>query len=255
MLTARGKEEETMAIHLQRDLERLKKELLDLGARVEEQVTRAISALTDRRTDLAEQVLQGDRAIDMKEILVEEECLKVLALHQPVANDLRFIVTVMKVNNDLERMGDLAVNVAERASYIATHDPLPVAMDFPGMGRKVQEMLRESLDALVRTDTALARKVCASDDVVDEYNRRMFDLLQPLMQSRPDAVRRAIHVLSASRHLERIADLATNIAEDVIFMVDGEVVRHRTEQYGDEARPDAPSEPSARPGATPSRPR
>jgi phosphate transport system protein len=217
-----------MAIHLQRDLEHLKRLLLGLGAVVEEATNQAIDALMDRRLELAQIVLEGDDEIDEREVHVEEECLKVLALHQPVATDLRFIVAVMKVNNDLERMGDLAVNIAERASYLAVHDPLRVNLDFRAMGDRVRSMVRESLDSLVRLDTALARKVRRDDDDVDARNRQMFEVLEGLMQRDPASVKRALHALSSSRHLERIADLAVNIAEDVIFMVEGEVVRHRT---------------------------
>jgi phosphate transport system protein len=220
-----------MPIHFHRDKEHLKRELLELGMLVEEATIKAIRALVDRHLELAEEVMMGDDRVDEKEVRVEEECLKVLALHQPVANDLRFIVALMKVNNDLERMGDIAVNIAERAAYIAVHDPLDVQLDFRSMADAVQRMVRDSLDCLVRMDTALARKVTRADDEVDAYNRQMFVVLQRVMESDPKSVQRAVHLLSCSRHLERIADLATNIAEDVIFMVDGEVVRHRQEDY------------------------
>ncbi len=220
-----------MPIHLQRDLERLAREILSVGALVEEATNHAIEALIHRRSELAEHVLKGDDRIDQREVEVEVDCLKMLALHQPVAADLRYIVAVLKVNNDLERMGDLAVNVAERALYLATHDPLPVALDFATMGELVRRMVRDCLDALVRRDVAVARRVRADDDRVDELNREMFDVVHGLMQSDSGAIKRAVHMLSASRHLERIADLATNIAEDVIFMVDGEVVRHQPEAY------------------------
>ena len=220
-----------MPIHLQRDLEHLSRETLAVGALVEEGVNHAIEALMHRRPELAEHVMKGDDGIDRREVVVEEDCLKILALHHPVAADLRYIVAVLKVNNDLERMGDLAVNVAERAIYLATHDPLPVDLDFNAMGDLVRGMVRNCLDSVVRRDTALARQVIADDDKVDAINREMFEVLEELMQSDPSTVKRAIHMLSASRHLERIADLATNIAEDVIFLVDGEVIRHRLEEY------------------------
>jgi phosphate transport system protein len=220
-----------MPIHLQRDLDRLAREILSVGALVEEATNHAIEALVHRRPQLAEHVLAGDDRIDRREVDVEIDCLKMLALHQPVAADLRYIVAVLKVNNDLERMGDLAVNVAERALYIATHDPLDVTLDYPTMGELVRRMVRDCLDALVRRDVQAARAVIANDDKVDEMNRDMFGVLQDLMQKDSATVKRAVHLLSASRHLERIADLATNIAEDVIFMVDGEVVRHQPETY------------------------
>jgi phosphate transport system protein len=215
-----------MAIHLQRDLDRLKKELLQLGSIVEESIDKAIDALLDRRLELAQEVLEGDDVVDAKEVHVEEECLKILALHQPVAADLRFLVTVLKVTNDLERMGDLAVNVSERASYLAVHEPLRVSLDFRSLGDNVRSMVRESLDCLVRLDTDLAEKVRRADDVVDDITRRMFDQLEALMAKESATVKRALHALSSARHLERIADLAVSIADDVIFLVKGEVVRH-----------------------------
>jgi len=220
-----------MSKHLQRDLEHLKKLILTLGSMVEEASNQAIAALVDRRPELAEQVMAGDDEIDRREVELEEECLKILALHQPVAADLRYIVAVMKVNNDLERMGDLAVNIAERAMFLSTHEPLELVLDFTNMVDKTRGMVRQALDALVHKNTDLARLVCRKDDEVDELNRRMFDVLQELIVQDPATIERAIHTLSVARHLERIADLATNIAEDVVFMVEGEVIRHRTEDY------------------------
>jgi len=220
-----------VAKHLRRDLEHLEREILTVGALVEQAIHKATLALTERRPELAREVMDGDQAIDAKEVEVEEECLKILALHQPVASDLRYIIAVLKVNNDLERMGDLAINVAERAIYIAKRPALPVRLDFELMVQKVRGMVRESLDALVNQDAALARRVNSQDDEVDRLNAEMFDVLQRLMQEDPSTTKRAVHSLSASRHLERIADLATNIAEDVVFMVEGEVVRHRFNDY------------------------
>ena len=220
-----------MAIHLLRDLEHLKRQVLGVGALVEEASDKAIASLVDRRPALAEEVLNGDDRIDRKEVEVEEECLKILALHQPVAADLRFIITVLKVNNDLERMGDLAVNVAERAAFLATHEPLAARVDFPAMGELVRGMLRDALDALVRMDPDMARSVWSRDDQVDAANRRIRETLEGVMESDPSAVERALHTLSASRNLERFADHATNIAEDVLFMVLGEVARHRFKHY------------------------
>ena len=220
-----------MAQHLQRDVETLKKALMDISVMVEDAINKAILALVDRRTELARDVMHGDNEIDQKEVMIEEECLKILALHQPVAADLRFIIVVLKVSNDLERMGDLAVNITERAAYLSTHPPLQVALDFPLMAEKVRMMVRESLTSLINRDTELAREVLAKDDDIDDLNRDMFVSLQDLMRSDTNTVERAVHSLSASRHLERIADLATNIAEDVVFMVEGELIRHRVEDY------------------------
>ena len=218
-----------MSIHLQKDLEHLDKELLILSSMVEDATNKAILALVDRRLDLARQVMREDDRINTREVLIEEECLKMLALHQPVAADLRFIVAVLKVNNDLERMGDLAVNIAERAAYLATREPLQVSLDFPKMAEGVREMVRESLDALTNMNPRLARHVLTMDDEIDEANRGMFDILQDLMHRDPSTIERAVHLLSASRHLERIADLATNIAQDVVYIAEGRMIRHLTE--------------------------
>jgi phosphate transport system protein len=218
-----------MSIHLQKDLEHLDKELLILSSMVEDATNRAMLALVDRRLDLARQVMREDDRINHREVLIEEECLKMLALHQPVAADLRFIVAVLKVNNDLERMGDLAVNIAERAAYLTTQEPLQVSLDFPKMAEGVRDMVRKSLDALSNMNPRLARHVLSMDDEIDEANRKMFDILQELMHRDPSTIERAVHLLSASRYLERIADLATNIAQDVVYMSEGRLIRHLTE--------------------------
>ena len=218
-----------MSIHLQKDLEHLDKELLILSSMVEDATNRAMLALVDRRLDLARQVMREDDRINHREVLIEEECLKMLALHQPVAADLRFIVAVLKVNNDLERVGDLAVNIAERAAYLATQEPLQVSLDFPKMAEGVRDMVRKSLDALSNMNPRLARHVLSMDDEIDEANRKMFDILQELMHRDPSTIERAVHLLSASRYLERIADLATNIAQDVVYMSEGRLIRHLTE--------------------------
>lgn len=216
-----------MSLHLERDLDRLKKEILQLGNMVENAINNSIMAIHNRASDLAEQVLEDEKAIDEKEVFIEEECLKILALHQPVAVDLRFIVVCLKVNNDLERMGDFAANVAKRAIYLAQHDPIPMLPDFieelPGL---IATMVRNSLDALVKLDTEMAWKVIEMDDLVDEINRKMYSDVQQLISNDTSTIERAISLLSTSRYLERVADLSTNIAEDVIFMVEGKVVRH-----------------------------
>lgn len=226
-----------MPKHLQRDLDSLKKDLLAMGSMVWDAIQRAMTALVDRRPELAAQLLEVDDAIDAREVEIEEECLKLLALHQPVATDLRYIIAVLKVNNDLERIGDLAVNIAERAVYLASHDPLPVPLEFGGMVDRVQAMVNGALDALVERDTELARRVLAMDDEVDDLHRAMFDALQGVMRADPATVVRAVQSLSVSRHLERIADLATNIAEDVVFMVDGDLIRHQHELDGTAGQP------------------
>src|SRR6185436_9092427 len=174
----------------------------------------------------AREVLAGDDAIDRKELEVEDLCLKMLALHQPVAGDLRFIVAVMKVNNDLERMGDHAQNIAERALFLATHAPIDVDLDFARMLDAVRKMVSQSLDALVNQDPKSARAVLAEEDAIDRLHEHMFEVLQELMARDSSTIERAVQMLSVSRHLERIADLATNIAEDIVFMVEGEIIRH-----------------------------
>lgn len=220
-----------MSKHLQKDMEKLKKELLLLGSMVTQAVNKATVAIVDRRAELADEVINGDDLINDKEVSIEGDCLKILALHQPVAADLRFIIVALKVNNDLERMGDLAVNIAERAAYLSRKEPIAAALDFPHMVEGVNKMVRDSLNALISQDTKLARKVLMMDDEIDEYNRDMYITLQDLMKQNPETIKRAVHLLSTSRHLERIADLSTNIAEEVVFMVDGESIRHRIEHY------------------------
>jgi phosphate transport system protein len=216
-----------MSLHLTRALEQLDKEILNIGAIVEEAINKAILALVSRRPDLAQEVVQGDDLIDHKEVECEDFCLQILALHQPVAADLRFIIAVMKVNNDLERMGDLAVNIAERAIFLSKHEPLNADLDFTAMVTMVKSMVRRSLDALINLDVNQARLVIADDDVVDKHNREMKDILLDVMRKRPVEMERALITLYASRHLERIADLAVNICEDIVFTVEGEVIRHQ----------------------------
>jgi len=225
-----------MPLHLQREIEGLKKEILSLGAMVELSVREATLAIETRDEVLARNVIEKDVKIDQKEVEVEESCLKVLALHQPVAIDLRFIIAVLKINNDLERVADLAVNIAERAAFLATQPKVSVSLDFAGMANKAQLMLKESLDALVNMSTNLAHEVCASDDEIDTMNRQMYLIVQDGIRQHPEQLESLIHLLSASRHLERIADHATNIAEDVIYMIEGEIVRHKTEEYKSHVR-------------------
>ncbi|MEM9554165.1 MAG: phosphate signaling complex protein PhoU [Acidobacteriota bacterium] len=216
-----------MAIHLHRDLDRLKKEILLLGSLVEDALNKAILALRDRRAELGQDVEDGDQEVDDREIRIEEDCLKVLALHQPVANDLRFVVAVMKVNNDLERVGDLAGNLAERAIFLAGRDAIEIPDQLEQMCDTVPTMLRQAFDALIRLDTQVAREVLREDEEIDALHAGFYHLVEERMREAPDQIQDWMQLLSASRYLERIADLATNIAEDVIFMVDGDVVRHR----------------------------
>lgn len=221
-----------MSKHLQTEIEKLKKQILAIGAVVEESLHKAVRALQVRDEKLAKRVIESDIEIDRMEVDMEEDCLKVLALHQPVASDLRLIVAILKINNDLERIGDLAVNVAERAIFLAKQKPVDAPLDFAVMVEKTQEMLRKSLDALVEGDATLAHKVCLADDEVDAINREMYVQVQENLRIHPDQIESLIHLLSASRHLERIADHATNIAEDVIYMIEGHIVRHKEERFG-----------------------
>ncbi len=220
-----------MPYRLQREIEKLKKSILTLGAVVEERVHMAVESINKRDEKLARQVIDGDPQIDDMEVDLEEDCLKLLALHQPVAIDLRFIIAVLKINNDLERIGDLAVNISERAIFVAKHDRVAIPFDFPAMSKKVKDMVKKSLDSLVNMDTALSSKVLKMDDEVDAINREMYNQVREGICKEPDKLEVFTHLLNTSRHLERIGDLATNIAEDVIYMVDGRIVRHKAEEY------------------------
>ncbi len=215
-----------MSVHLQREIETLKKNLLSLCALVEEQAQMAVQSLLDRDEDMAENVERRDLEVDHREVEVEEECLKLLALYQPVAVDLRFIICALKINNDLERIGDLAVNVARKAVTFCGLPPIAIPFDLNGMWQKVQRMLRDSLDALVNFDATLAHDVCARDDEVDEMKRENRRRAEELIRVEPERTSALLTLMAASRNLERIADHATNIAEDVIYMVQGHIVRH-----------------------------
>lgn len=218
-----------MPVHLQREVERLKRQVLSLCAVVENSVRLAVKSVSENNRALASQVVENDIAIDQAEIDVEEECLKILALHQPVAIDLRFIVAVLKMNNDLERIGDLAVNIAERAIFLNSQMQIAIPFDFSGIAQKTQAMFRSSLDALVNMDAGLARQVCSLDDEVDSINRQMYDQVKGMIREHPEHIDSLIALLSISRYLERIADHATNIAEDVLYMIQGHIVRHGRE--------------------------
>jgi phosphate transport system protein len=215
-----------MPIRLHRELEKLKKRILSLGAMVEERVRVAIKALELRDTNLAEKIVKTDYEIDELEVEVEEECLKVLALHQPVAVDLRFLIAVIKINNDLERIADEAVNIAQRVQIIAKRERLDVPFNYSLMAEKSASMLKESLDGLVNMDEDLALHVCGLDDEVDNIKDHAYDVVKQAISEHPDRVGYLINLLLVSRHLERIADHATNIAEEVIYMIEGEIVRH-----------------------------
>jgi len=220
-----------MTLHMNNEIERLKKKLLSLSADVEEQLWQAVRSIKDRDAELAQKVIDHDYAIDQEEVNIEEDCLKILALYQPVAIDLRFLVTTLKINNDLERIADLSVNIAERSEFLSRQDPVPVPFDFDLMAEKTQTMLRKGIDALINMDCNLAYEVCGMDDEVDAINKEMYDLVKQSILAEPANIESLIHLLSVSRHLERIGDHATNIAEDVIYMVEGKIIRHKAENY------------------------
>ena len=215
-----------MPVHLKRDIDNLKKKILFLGARVEESLRNAVKALLERDANLALKVINGDTEIDKLEVEIEEDCLKILALYQPVAIDLRFIVAVLKINNDLERVGDLAVNISERAESLTKRAKINFPTDLQQMLDKSQNMLRLSLDSLVNLDTDTAYKVCKLDNEVDDLNRIMYDNIMTELSDSPDDPAPYLMMLTISRFLERVGDQATNIAEDVIYMVEGKIVRH-----------------------------
>jgi phosphate transport system protein len=219
-----------MTRHVVRQIDNLKQKILYVGTLVEEAIANAISALINRDAALADKIIANDAVIDRMEVEVEEECLKILALYQPVANDLRFVVATLKINNDLERMGDLAKNVAKRVAFIARAEPLDVTIDFRGMATQSQQMVKQSLDALVSGDANLARQVRVEDDEVDQSRQRIRRQVMEGIRRTPDRTEFLLKLNSVSKHLERIADMATNIAEDVIYMVEGEIVRHQASE-------------------------
>jgi phosphate transport system protein len=216
-----------MSKHLERDLDNLQHNLLALASSVEEAIHKATRALQHREPQLAQEVIDGDNAIDQEENQVEEECLKMLALHQPVAIDLRRIVSALKINTELERMADIAEDIAERAAHLARLPDIPVSRNLQRMTDVTTTMVRQSLDAFVNLDVRLARVVCRLDDEVDKFNNEIIDELIQMMQRSPQLIEPGLSMFSAVRHLERIADHATNIAEDVVYLVEGEIIRHR----------------------------
>jgi phosphate transport system protein len=212
--------------HFQEELEALQSRLLEMGGLAEERVRACIEALESRDLTMVAQVMAGDEPINQLHIEVDNRCFRLLALYQPMATDLRAIVSAVKINTDLERVGDLAVNIAEAAQRYATHPPVKKLIDIPTMGTIAQTMLRDALDAYVRRDTALAHAVLNADDQLDALKTQVFRDLLTYMLKDPATVEPALDLILISRHLERIGDHATNIAEDVIFMVSAQDVRH-----------------------------
>ena len=216
--------------HFEMELQALKNRLLGMGALVEERVHLAMQALMERRIEAAEGIIAGDAEVNDMQIEIDDRCLKLLALQNPMASDLRLITAAMKINADLERIGDQAVNIAENAVKVAAAAPLRPIIDLPRMAEIAEAMTRDSLDAFVRRDASLAREILARDDEVDQLKDQIFRVLLTHMMADPGTIERALGLILVSRNLERIADHATNIAEDVIFVVEAKDVRHHHEE-------------------------
>ena len=216
--------------HFESEMQALKNRLLNMGALVEDRVHRAIQALMERSPAAAEEIARGDQDVNELQIEIDERCLRLFALQQPMASDLRLITAAMKINADLERIGDQAVNIAEQAVRVLAHPPLKPIIDLPRMADIAERMTRESLDAFVRKDADLARSILKRDDEVDQLKDQNFRVLLTYMMADPGTIERALGLILVSRHLERIADHATNIAEDVIFVVEAKDVRHHHEE-------------------------
>jgi len=219
-----------MALHFLREIETLKERVLRLSVEVEDRLRQALKAVAERDVLLAQKVIAGDAEIDAREVAIEEECLKLLALHQPVASDLRFLIVALKVNNDLESMGDLAVNIADRARLLARVPASSLELQIPRMGAAVAVMIRQVFQAFMRHDARLAAEVIASDDVVDDMNREMIARVVDRVRRGDEAAEALLLLLGVSRELERVGDHATNIAEDLIYMFEGEIVRHHKDE-------------------------
>lgn len=230
-----------MAIHFERELGRLRRSFLALSGMVEENVRLASKAMIEKNEVLANKVIETDIGIDDSEVDLEEDCLKILALYQPFARDLRHIVAILKINNDLERIGDLAVGISRR-SISFSHYTYALPPEVKDMSSRVMDMLRRALNAFVEEDIEAAREVCAMDSEVDLLNSTLYDLARQRMHEDPEVINFMIHLLTVSRHLERMADHVTNIAEDVIYYLEGRIVRHHLLDSEDGTEP-IPNEP------------
>jgi phosphate transport system protein len=211
------------------DLKKLREDILYMGGLVEDQIQKAVNSLVNRDSQMAEMIIQRDHEVNRMDVDIDELCIRLLALHQPAARDLRFITTGLKITTDLERIGDMAVNICERALELNREPQLKPYIDIPRMAQISQRMIRESLDAFVREDTDLALKVCKDDQEVDELNGQIFRETVSFMIEDPHTINRAMKIGFISKYLERIADHATNIGEMVIFMVKGKSIRHLKE--------------------------
>lgn len=219
-----------MERHFDEELKELKSKLLQMAALAEEAIAKAVKSLVERDSKLAEEVALSDKEINMLEIEIDEFCLKLLALRQPIARDLRFIAAAFKINNDLERIGDLSVNIAQRTLDLLKEPQLKPLVDIPKMAELAQKMVRDSLDAFVREDAELGRDVCRRDDAVDQLNHKIFRELLTHMISDPHTINRAVDLILIGRNLERIADHATNISEDAVYLVQGRSIKHHLEE-------------------------
>jgi phosphate transport system protein len=215
-----------MPRHFHEEIETLKQTLLAMGGLVEDQIRHVMRALIERNDALAQEVIERDRQVNAYDVEVDETCVSLLALHQPAAGDLRFITTAMKIVTDLERMGDQAVNIAQRVLELNREPQLKPYIDLPRMAEKAQRMVKESLDAFVARDTELARRVCGEDAEVDALKEQIFRELLTFMMEDARTIPRAIRLILISRFLERVADHATNVAEMVIYLVEAKMVRH-----------------------------
>jgi len=217
-----------MQRHIDQELAELKSQILRMGALVESQIEGSIKALVDRDVDLASRIIERDTLVNSLDVDIDENCIRLLALQAPAARDLRFVTTAMKISTELERMSDISENISERVIELNEEPPLKPYIDIPRMANWTMMMVRESLDAFVRSDAALARKVCADDDFVDNLTHQLFRELLSFMIENPATITRAIRLTFIGKSLERIADHATNIAELVIYMVEGKIIRHMT---------------------------
>ena len=225
-----------MSIHLIRDLENVHRDILSMCAMVEEVIHRAVQGIREPSKALASELAAKDDEIDQFDVRIEEECLKILALHQPVAMDLRRTATVLKVTGELERVADLGVHISERASCLPALPEVNLPESFDRMVSLSLEMLHRAIDAYVDLDSAAARQVCQDDQIVDDLNREIIDDLVEQMRTSPNLVEPALHLFSVTRHIERVADHASNIAEDVVYLVEGEIIRHRDSKKPQDAR-------------------
>ena len=223
-----------MKRHFDEELKQLKDKLFRMGLQVEEAVAKASQALFERDSKKAEAVMRGDQEINLCEIEIDELGHELIALYQPTAVDLRFITMVLKINNDLERLGDQAVNIAEKAIQINQEFPIKPYLDLPKMSETARGMVREALDAFMQRDAVKAKEILEKDDAIDEINDRVYEDLQKLMREKPETIRQGVALIMISHNLERVADLATNIAEDVIYVTRGIDVRHHIRERREE---------------------